>query len=794
MLNRVTGFSSSPKGKWIVIAVWLILAFGIVPLAPSLADVVNNDSSTFLPEGAESTQVEELVKARFASDSTPAIVVFHNPDGLTDEQKAVADDLGKWAQSDQSPENIDANGVVSIFTTPQAAGNLVSDDGTTMTMVIGVTGDPTSDAYQDAVRAIREQVDNPPAGVEIDVSGPGGLLLDLLAVFQQIDVFLTLVTAALVLVLLIAIYRSPVIAFVPLLAVGWVFTLTGAIAAAAAEEFGIAINGQAQGIATVLLFGAGTDYCLFIASRYREELRRIEDKHEAMRVTMRAVGGAIASSAATVLVATFILTFAILRSTSALGPLLSIAIGTMLVAGVTLVPALITTLGRAAFWPARLAYDPDAASDKDDKGPGFWERVAGLVTRRPAVSLATSVAVFALFSLGLLEYRVTYDSITSLPEGTEARQGFEYLRESFPAGESAPIEVYVALDDDSSVYENLGAIDTMTRLLNEYKGVALVESATSPLGTDGPVGVDQVEAAVGQLPEQVRSAIDEGSSQGSGGDAAGDPELAEAMGVYGSIRAFISPDNAVARFDVILEDSPYAIQQIEEIGAFRTYARNAANEAGLDGEVLVGGETATNYDTKQANDRDVRIIIPFILVTIGIILGILLRSVVAPLYLLGTIVLGYAGTLGLSTALFEYVFGYDGVGSAIPLYLFVFSAALGIDYSIYLMTRIREETLKREFDEGVRMALSRTGGVITSAGIILAGTFSALMILPLRDLFQLGLAVAIGVLLDTFVVRTVMVPGIVLLLGRWNWWPSKRSREVLEPSQVPSAVEVRARS
>ena len=777
MINRVTDFSSSPKGKWIVIAVWVLVAAVVIPLSPMLSDVTNNDSSSFLPDGAESTEVQALVEERFPADTTPAIVVFHNEDGLTEEQKAAADELGKWAMSDSAPDNIDQNGIVSIFTAPQAAEGLVSDDGTTMTMVIGVSGDTNSDAYLDTIRDIREQVESPPEGVEISVSGPGGLILDLISVFSQIDTFLTLVTAGLVLTLLIIIYRSPVIALVPLVAVGWVFMLTGAVAANAAEQFGLLVNGQAQGIMTVLLFGAGTDYCLFIASRFREELRRSGDKHDAMRQTMRAVGEAISSSAGTVLVATFILAFAALRSTAALGPLLTIAIALMLTAGLTLVPALITVLGRAAFWPARPSHDPASAADPHAESDGVWGRIARGVTRRPLVSLATSVLVFGLFSLGLFEYRVTYDSVSSLPEGTDSRQGFEHLQESFPAGESAPIEVYVVLDDGASAYERLDAIETMTRILSEYEGIASVESVTAPLGLDGPIGAQEVAASLDQVPGQIRAEIDEGSGPPPESAEGGDPELARAIGVYASTRSFISPDNGVVRFNAILEDSPYAIEQIEGIGAFRQYTRAAADEAGLTGEVLVGGETATNYDTKQANDRDVRIIIPFILVTIGIILGFLLRSVIAPLYLLGTIVLGYAATLGLSTLLFTYVFGYDGVGSAIPLYLFVFSAALGIDYSIYLMARIREETSRGDLHDGVRIALSRTGGVITSAGIILAGTFGALMILPLRDLFQLGLAVAIGVLLDTFVVRTVMVPGIVLLLGRWNWWPSAQFRE-----------------
>ncbi len=774
MLSRITDFSSSPRGKWIVIAVWLLVAGTLIPLSPMIGAVTNNDSATFLPEGAESTQVRALVEERFPSDTTPAILVFHNPDGLADNERAVADDLGQWAQSDDAPEAFDENDVVSIFTVPQASSRLMSADGTTMTMVIGVDGDPNSDDFLDAISAIREEAGKrEPDGVTISVSGPGGLTLDLLSVFQQIDVFLTVVTAVLVLVLLVLIYRSPVMPFVPLVAVSWVFMLTGAVAANAAERFGLLVNGQAQGIMTVLLFGAGTDYCLFIASRFREELRRRDDKHEAMQAAMRAVGGAITSSAATVLVATFILAFATLRSTAALGPLLTIAIALMLLAGLTLVPAMITVLGRRAFWPTRPVYRPRADVDSHAVASGLWGRIATAVTSRPRFSLVSSVAVFGLLALGLFQYQVTYDSITSLPEGTESREGFEHLREGFPAGESAPIEVYVVLEEGVQVYERLEELEMMTALLAEFEGVARVDSVTAPLGTEGPIVAGQVASAVERIPPDLRVAIADGEGSQPTAQGAGDPELAEAIGIFAASRGFVSPDDEVARLSVILQESPYALEQIESIAEAREHARSAADEAGLDGEVLVGGDTATSFDTKNANDRDVRVIIPLILLAIGVILAILLQSIVAPLYLLGTIVLGYGATLGLSTMLFSWVFGYDGVGSAIPLYLFVFSAALGIDYSIFLMTRIREETARSGLQKGVRTALSRTGGVITSAGIILAGTFSALMILPLRDLFQLGLAVAIGVLLDTFVVRTVMVPGIVLALGRWNWWPGR---------------------
>lgn len=243
MLARITDFSSSPVGKWIVMAIWLVAVVAITPLAPSLADVTDNNSASFLPEGAESTRVQEIVDERFPSNTTPAIVVFRGEDGLSDQEKAVADDLGQWARGDEAPDAIDPSRVVSIFTVPQAAEGLISEDGTTMTMVIGLSGEPNSEQFLNAVEAIREQVKEPPEGLDIAVSGPAGLILDLISVFEQIDVFLTLVTAGLVLVLLIVIYRSPVIALVPLVSVGWVFTLTGSLAAVSAQQFDLLVNG-----------------------------------------------------------------------------------------------------------------------------------------------------------------------------------------------------------------------------------------------------------------------------------------------------------------------------------------------------------------------------------------------------------------------------------------------------------------------------------------------------------------------------------------------------------------------
>lgn len=288
------------------------------------------------------------------------------------------------------------------------------------------------------------------------------------------------------------------------------------------------------------------------------------------------------------------------------------------------------------------------------------------------------------------------------------------------------------------------------------------------------MGPEQVAAAVAQVPPPVREAIAQGTGGDPGAAASADPAVTEAIGLYAASQSMVSPDGNVAHLQVTLDQNPYSLDAIEDFPSIRDTARNAASAAGLDaGDVLVGGETAVAYDTKVANDRDTLVVLPLILLAIGIILGLLLRSVVAPLYLLATIMLSYSATQGISTVVFEDILGQAGVSGGTPFFLFVFLVALGVDYNIFLMARIREETVRHGLEDGTRRALGRTGGVITSAGVILAGTFAALMTLPLQDLFQIGFAVALGVLLDTFVIRTLMVPAIVLLLGRWNWWPSR---------------------
>jgi uncharacterized membrane protein YdfJ with MMPL/SSD domain len=779
VIHRVTDFAASRRGKWITLAVWLIVSAIVTPLAPQLSEVTTNDESSFLPSGAESTRVAALIKRDFPSDGTPAIIVFRDADGLSERDLTQAKQVSDWLTSGAAGANV--HDVVSIYTVPQAAEQLQSPDQTTMTMIVNITGEPAGDAYTATIERIRDYTGQFDTGrLQVKVSGPGGLLADLLKVFQRIDSFLLLVTAGLVLVLLILIYRSPVVAFVPIVSVGWVFSLASAVGALLATHAGLLVNGQATGIMTVLLFGAGTDYCLFISSRYREELMRVEDTHEAMQRAMRGVGEAVVSAAGTILIATLALLLALLRSNQALGPLLAIAIGVMLLASLTLVPAILAILGRRAFWPFVPRFDPTWAATERH---GIWPRIAALVARRPRVVLASTLALFVVLALGTFTLRQDFDTLSSLPSGTESRDGFDLLRQGFPPGDLAPTEAYVVFPNGASVLDakNLQAVDAITLTLSNQPGISSVSGPSQPLGTAAPVGPERIEDAINTLPEQTRENIRQRQSSGTGAgmDGTSDPAApippeANAALLYAAALSLVSPAGNVARINVTFDENPYGIDAINRIPTLRDAARTAAANAGLPpGSVLIGGPTATNYDTKVANDRDERVVLPLILLAIGVVLALLLRSLVAPLYLLATSVLTYFSTLGISTIVFQDLLGHQGVGASVPFYLFVFLIALGVDYNIYLMARVREEMQHVGLEKGTVHALTRTGGVITSAGIILAGTFAALMTLPLQVLFQLGFAVSLGVLIDTFLVRSLTVPSLVLLLGRWNWWPSR---------------------
>ncbi len=700
------------RAKWIVIGAWLLLAIASGPFQGLLEERSTNSSVNFLPASADSTKVADLLRDGETFDDgerVPAIVVVQTPggDGRLDstQQGAVR------AFVDELRASVDELPTVSNITSPfdtggPPAGTLESADGSTLLVFVDLEA-PETEQIQEVVDALRDRVEPIEAvGADVYVSGPAALASDASAAFAGIDGKLLIGTSILVLVLLLLIYRSPLVALVPLLAVGIAASLARAVLGLSIEPFDLTVSGQTSGIMLILIFGAGTDYCLLIVARYREELVRFADPHDAMRETVRHTTPAILSSAGTVVLAMFVLLLAELRSTASLGPALIIGVSIAMLAGLTLLPALLLAIGRRSFWPSIPRYGQEPT-----RSLRLWPRLAGSVAGRPWPWLVTVTALLVAFAGGLLtqDNQPTSD-IDLFIDQPESTLGIAALQDKLPPGDLAQGTVLVGSGDQRTLEQDVAAtLEVLER---------------------SDVVADAFPAATGR-----------------------------------------SGDTTWQQVRFAPAGNPYAQVSVDAIEPLREQLDEATSG---DSQVLVGGPTAETADAQDTNARDLRIIVPGVLAVIAIVLVLLLRALVAPAMLVATVVLGFAATLGICWVLFLGVLGQPGIDPGTVTFIFLFTAALGIDYNIFLVARVREE-FDRSGDtvSATQTALATTGGVITSAGVILAGTFLILAALPLLPLRQLGIAVAIGVLLDTVLVRAMVVPSALVLLRERSWWPSR---------------------
>ena len=777
MFNSIASIVGSWRGVALIVVAWVIIAGAISSVAPSIEEVSTNDDSEFLPNDTESLRARDLDAEKFpASGGTPAILIYRNPSGITDQDLATVAEIDARIRAGAPHDNIAlviSDFGASQFGDDQAAPSLprsegigqprTSPDGTAITITVIISGGPAEDEFAETIewlRGLDEQV-TVETSATVEVTGPAAILTDAIAVFSQFDFRVSAITILLVLVILLIIYRSPLLALLPVVAVGVALVVAQSIAALLTDNFSLALNGQVTAIMAVLMFGAGTDFTLFIVSRYREELPVRGDKFEAITATMRAVAPSIASSAGTTAVAMITLVLALSGSLKTMGPMLAMAMLVMLVAALTLIPAALVAMGRVAFWPIKTI----APSNNES---GFWYRVGRLIARRPGMLLAVSVVALFALATGLFELTPRFSFVDGFPDSVESKAGFDTLQEAYPPGELAPTAVYVS-KEGVSVLDHLRAIEDLSAALEADPTVEKVTSITRPQGRPLPVEIEQIQLLIANLsddPAQIAEMM-----------RALPPEQVQVASAFLSARRLVSTDLTTTRLDVVLNENPYETGGMDAIPRIRDTAQDTIAASSLSGAtILVGGPTATNFDARAATNRDFVIISPIVIAAIWIILAILLGSVVAPTYLVLSVVLSFAAALGVSILAFEYVFGHDGMTYNTIPFIFVFLIALGADYNIYIMSRVREETRSRGLADGTRIAITRTGGVITSAGIILAGTFSVLTTFPLVNLFQLGFAVMLGILLDTFVVRAIVVPAIVMKLGEWNWWPSKTPR------------------
>ncbi len=703
-LHAIMGAASGRRSKWVVLVFWLVILGVFGSLSGKLTGAEQNNEQAWLPGSAQSTKVLALESRLQSPNIFTAVVVYdRSADGhllpLTSADRAkAAADARLFA---------DVPGVLKN----QIAGPITAANGKAIETIVPVNlGSKGYDGASAAATSLRAISRADAGGLASHIAGPLGNAADSASAFSGISGTLLGVTLGVVIVLLLVTYRSPMLWLLPVIsAAAALGTSEGAVYLLA--RAGLTVNAQSAGILDVLVFGAATDYALLLTARYREELRRHEDRHEAMAVALRRAGPAIIASAATVIASLLTLTVAELNSTKDMGPVLAIGVAIAMLAMMTLLPALLVICGRWVFWPARPVYGSEEPTSR-----GLWARTGGLIARRPRRVWITTVVVLGAMALGLLGLKAsgltTAESFRGHPDSVA---GQTVIDQTFAAGGAEPVQVVANAAQAAPVAAAFRAVPDITQV-------------TAPVVKDG--------------------------------------------------HAYLNGTLTVP------PDSPAAYTTVNRV--------RAAVQAVPGADALVGGTSATTLDVQRANSHDREVIIPVILAVVLVILMLILRALIAPVVLVATVVLSFAAALGVSSLFFNNVFNFGGADASFPLFLFVFLVSLGTDYNIFLMTRVREETARHGARQGALTGLAATGGVITSAGAVLAGTFAALTTLPLTMLVELGFGVAFGVLLDTIVVRSVLVTALNLDLGRWTWWPSKLARyPALEPVQLdgrPSPV------
>lgn len=681
------------KGKrvipWVVLALWIGVLAAVSPFAARLADVQHDRITDYLPASADSTKAARLQEQLPGGESTELVLVYHRDSGLTPADRATAQEQVTRVAGEHT-----------LTGTPRG---VPSDDGTTLMYPVASNEPGTDEKKRDAfVEAVREEAHSE-GGLTVEVGGSGALATDAGKVYESLGGPLLYTTVAVVAVLLILIYRSPVLWLVPLVVAGVSNYLSMGVAYGLNQAFGTTVSGQSSGIMTILVFGAGTDYALLLVSRYREELRRFERPLDAMRAALRGCGPAVLASSGTVAAGLLCLLAADLNSNRAMGPLGTVGVLCALVAMLTLLPALLVLLGRRVFWPLVPAYGSTPKARRS-----LFAAMGGSAGRRPLTVLAGGAVLLGTLALGTLNLPGTVKQEDAFVDRPESVAAMRTLGRAYPEGSGQPVDVLTPA----------ARTDATLAAIRATEGVADVR--------EGRTGGGWTEISV---------------------TAAAPPQTAAETAT---------------------------IERLRER---------------LDGS-YVGGASAQQLDLKDTNARDRTIVVPLVLLSVLLILVVLLRSLVAPLLLTAAVVAVWGAALGLGGLVFGPLFGFEGTDPGLGLLSFVFLVALGVDYGIFLMHRMREESLRgAEPAAAALTALRTTGGVIASAGLVLAATFAVLTNMGLVQLVELGFVIAVGVLLDTFLVRTYLVTSASVALGRRMWWPGRLSRAP-EPRPAPAREPV----
>jgi RND superfamily putative drug exporter len=772
-----------------------------------------------------------LLKTKFAGqqDNTAgsAIIVVYDANGLSPQDYQDAQTFHGWLVSPDGPAGISS--VVSIYENDALRQTLVSQDGTTMLMELNFTNGALSPEAEAATTATRDYLKNNFPDLKAYFTGQAGLIQDMFnSVSKTID-RATFVTVALVAVLLLLIYRSPVAIILPLAAIGASFGVSAGVIGWLGS-WGVQFSTLAEAYMVVVVFGVGTDYCLFIVSRFREELRG-SSPVEAQKSSIRHIAPVIAASAITVIVAFLSLTISQFGMNRSMGYALAVAVTITLLAGLTLVPALISLFGKYLFWPGKIM-----PAHKEGR---LWVNIGSWVSKHPLLVMVPIIVVLAVPYLGLLNLNRSADIVDELPQSSDSVIGYRTMVDHFPAGELYP--GYLMLESTEDLRQGSLAADvgSLADTLAKVEGVERVQyfgtPATDLTAAAGQLSTLSQAVKAGQGLQQLSRLSDMGTLleslvfrypaimqspnfQAAGaqltqlttlaGQVAGASQadlpallgpLSDALAAGASdlnglaaefnlqtstpftaalLGEYFSTDGHIARINVIYAGDPNSAAAFDTVKRLRVAAAQDAGASGLTGSTTyLGGEVASRADILLVNDADFGKVVSLSVAGILIVIILLLRSVLAPLYMVLTVLFNYGATLGLSAWLFLGVLKHSALDYALPLFIFVVLAALGADYNIFLVSRIREEAHKSPPETAVKDAVTHTGNVITACGIILAGTFATLMTSPLDVVFQIGGAIALGVIMDTFLVRALLVPAIARMAGRWSWWPSKLFRE-----------------
>lgn len=862
MFARLGSFSV--RYRWFIIAGWVLIAAVLTIVAPNINQVSVSDQRAFLPSSAPSLQAHEIVAKYFPDRISPssALLVIEAGEGERVDQGAGAEferSLTEWLTGPQAPEAVEQ--VLSpSHGDEQTKASLLSEDKQVALVLVRFNAIGTEPAAKEAIELIEQHLSQAPPGIRTYLTGDGPILSAYTSSAEESADSTTWITILLVAVILLLVYRSPVSPLIPLSTVTLAYLISRAVVAFLGAHV-LTISMYTNVFLIVVLFGAGTDYCLFLISRFREEMTGTRDSGPAVRTTVRAVGEVISSSAGTVIVGLAMMATAELGLYNTSGPSIAIGVAVTLLAGLTLTPALLSVLGVYAFWPR-------VARRLEDRG--LWHTWAAKVVGRPLLAFLVPTVIMvplAIYGAGLER---NFDLLGDLPEENTARRGFDILAEHFGPGQMQPLNVVVTDTSGFDTPSGFARLEKLSAALRSLPHITAVRSFDTSLESKEFL---RVSDQLGQLAQEVRTATEtmEQAAENRGPApeeqiasletaaaglaeiygylvqlASAYPEITSNPGYQEAIQAFeeleeisrelqalespgdagfslnpalaalaqqavsslkpltegldrlqsvfaarpeaillpqlylerneglrllhkayISNDRTAARLEVVLDSGPYSPQALDTVELIR----RTVSEQGFNG--VVEGNSAVFLDLRDAADRDMNRAIIFVLCGVFVVLVLLVRALVAPVYLILTILFSYAATLGAVRLLFVDLLGTEGITWWVPMFMFVMLVALGMDYNIFLIGRVKEEVASHGPVEGTRLALARTGGIITSAGIILAGTFASMMSGRLLGLLQIGFAVAFGVLLDTFVVRTALVPAITVLLRRWAWWPRR---------------------